>query len=104
MLLGLEFVSTIPKTGIPKRLASFTAICSFITSTTNRAAGKRVKSAIQEGLQERKNDKLELEASEAPVDKMKKSKAPSKVRTKRGIDESALNANVADKFLKGEKE
>ena len=41
---------------------------------------------------------------EVPVDKMKKSKAPSKVRTKRGIDESALNANVADKFLKGEKE
>ena len=65
---------------------------------------KTVVEAIQEGLQERKNDKLELEASEVPVDKMKKSKAPSKVRTKRGIDESALNANVADKFLKGEKE
>ena len=65
---------------------------------------KAVVEAIQEGLQERKNDKLELEASEVTVDKMKKSKAPSKVRTKRGIDESALNANVADKFLKGEKE
>jgi len=65
---------------------------------------KAVVEAIQEGLQERKNDKLELEASEVPVDKMKKSKATSKVRTKRGIDESALNANVADKFLKGEKE
>ncbi len=65
---------------------------------------KALVEAIQEGLQERKNDKLELEASEAPIEKSKKSKTLSKVRTKRGIDESALNANVADKFLKGEKE
>ena len=45
-VLGSEFVSTMPNTGMPSVRASFTAMCSFITSTTKRAAGKRLKSAI----------------------------------------------------------
>ena len=40
-------VSTIPNTGIPRRLASRTAICSFSTSTTKSALGRRVRSAIE---------------------------------------------------------
>ena len=47
MLLGSELVSTIPNTGIPRRLASRTAICSFSTSTTKSALGRRVRSAIE---------------------------------------------------------
>ena len=42
-----ELVSTIPNTGIPRRLASLTAMCSFITSTTKRATGRRAISAIE---------------------------------------------------------
>ena len=40
-------MSTIPKTGIPRRLASLTAMCSFITSITKSAEGRRVRSAIE---------------------------------------------------------
>ena len=47
MFVGSELVSTIPNTGIPKRLASRTAIFSFITSITNKADGRRVRSAIE---------------------------------------------------------
>ena len=44
MFVGSELVSTIPNTGIPKRLASRTAIFSFITSITNKADGRLDKS------------------------------------------------------------
>ncbi len=64
---------------------------------------KAVTDAIQEGLQERKNDKMEAEAEAVPTEK-KERKTPAKTRARRNIDESALNANVADKFLKEEKE
>ena len=64
---------------------------------------KAVTDAIQEGLQERKNDKMEAEAEAIPTEK-KERKTPTKTRARRNIDESALNANVADKFLKEEKE
>mgnify|MGYP003585367936 FL=1 len=64
---------------------------------------KAVTDAIQEGLQERKNDKMEAEAEAIPTEK-KERKTPAKTRARRNIDESALNANVADKFLKEEKE
>ena len=37
----------VSNTGIPKRLASRTAIFSFITSITNKADGRRVRSAIE---------------------------------------------------------
>ena len=43
---GLEFVSTIPNTGMPRRLASLTAMFSFITSTTKSAEGRRLRSAM----------------------------------------------------------
>ena len=63
-----------------------------------------IVAAIQEGLQERKNDKIEMESAEGSLEGGKKSKSPTKVRAKRGVDESVLNANIADKFLKEEKE
>ena len=43
------------------------------------------------------------EAVAIPTEK-KERKTPTKTRARRNIDESALNANVADKFLKEEKE
>lgn len=55
--------------------------------------------AIEEGLQERKADKVEAEESEGPVQKDKKPRVPKKERTKKE-DEEALNANVALKFIK----
>ena len=45
-ILGFELVSTIANTGIFNRLASLTAMYSFEMSTTKRAAGRRVRSAI----------------------------------------------------------
>ena len=74
MFLGSELVSTIAKTGIPRRLASFTAMFSFITSTTKRALGRRVRSAIEprffssfaaiaEGVEERKVEKADEKAA-----------------------------------------
>lgn len=57
--------------------------------------------AIQEGLEERKVEKIDTEVSEAPVMKDKKSRITKRPRTQRE-DEEALNANVAKKFIKEE--
>lgn len=57
--------------------------------------------AIEEGLAERKADKIESEESEAPAQREKKARAPKKERAKKE-DEEALNANVASKFIKEE--
>ena len=60
-----------------------------------------VVTAIQEGLDERKVEKVDAEAAEAPVVKEKKSRVAKKPRTHKEDDE-ALNANVAKKFIKEE--
>ena len=58
--------------------------------------------AIEEGLQERKAEKVEAEESEVPaVKKEKKSVRRERVKKE---DEEALNANVADKFVEKEEE
>ncbi len=57
--------------------------------------------AIQEGLEERKVEKIDTEAAEAPVSKDKKSRITKKPRTQKEDDE-ALNANVIKKFVKEE--
>ncbi|MBP1676408.1 MAG: ribosomal protein [Bacteroidetes bacterium] len=57
--------------------------------------------AIQEGLEERKVEKVDTEATEAPVMKEKKSRVNKRPRTQKE-DEEALNANVAKKFIKEE--
>ncbi|MFM2292350.1 MAG: hypothetical protein RIS29_2163 [Bacteroidota bacterium] len=57
--------------------------------------------AIQEGLEERKVEKVDTEAAEAPAAKEKKSRVAKKPRTQKE-DEEALNANVAKKFIKEE--
>jgi small subunit ribosomal protein S2 len=57
--------------------------------------------AIQEGLEERKVEKIDTEATEAPVVKEKKSRVSKRPRTQRE-DEEALNANVVKKFIKEE--
>ena len=57
--------------------------------------------AIQEGLEERKVEKVDTEAAEAPVAKEKKSRITKRPRTQKE-DEEALNANVAVKFIKEE--
>ncbi|MEI6554432.1 MAG: 30S ribosomal protein S2 [Paludibacter sp.] len=57
--------------------------------------------AIQEGLEERKVEKVDTEASEAPVVKEKKSRISKRPRTQKE-DEEALNLNVAKKFIKEE--
>lgn len=59
--------------------------------------------AIQEGLEERKIEKIDAEAAEAPDTKDRKSRISKKPRTQKE-DEAALNANVAQKFIKGEEE
>jgi small subunit ribosomal protein S2 len=58
--------------------------------------------AIQEGLEERKVEKIDNEASEAPVEKEKKSRINKRPRTQKEDDE-ALNLNVAKKFIIEEK-
>jgi small subunit ribosomal protein S2 len=55
--------------------------------------------AIQEGLEERKVEKIDTEASEAPAVKEKKSRITKRPRTQKE-DEEALNANVVTKFIK----
>lgn len=55
--------------------------------------------AMEEGLNERKAEKIETEASEAPAQKEKRTRLPKKARVQKE-DEEALNANVAEKFLK----
>lgn len=57
--------------------------------------------AIQEGLEERKVEKIDTEAAEAPAVKERKSKITKKPRTQKEDDE-ALNLNVAKKFIKEE--
>ena len=59
-------------------------------------------SAIQEGLEERKVEKVDTpEASEVPASKEKKSRITKRPRTQKE-DEEALNANVVKKFIKEE--
>ena len=56
--------------------------------------------AIAEGLEERKAEKVDVEAAEGEAPKKeRKTRAVKKERTKKEDDE-ALNANVADKFMK----
>lgn len=59
--------------------------------------------AIQEGLEERKVEKIDTEASEAPAVKEKKSRITKRPRTQKE-DEEALNANVVTKFIKEDEE
>jgi len=57
--------------------------------------------AIQEGLEERKVEKIDTEVSEVPATKDKKSRITKRPRTQKE-DEEALNANVVKKFIKEE--
>ncbi|HNX88536.1 MAG TPA: 30S ribosomal protein S2 [Paludibacteraceae bacterium] len=57
--------------------------------------------AIQEGLEERKIEKIDAEAAEAPEVKEKKSRVSKRPRTQKEDDE-ALKANVVKKFVKEE--
>jgi small subunit ribosomal protein S2 len=57
--------------------------------------------AIQEGLEERKVEKVDTEVAEVPVSKEKKSRITKRPRTQKE-DEEALNANVVKKFIKEE--
>jgi small subunit ribosomal protein S2 len=57
--------------------------------------------AMNEGLEERKIEKVDTEAAEAPVAKEKKSRITKRPRTQKEDDE-ALNANVVKKFIKEE--
>jgi len=57
--------------------------------------------AIQEGLEERKVEKVDAEAAEAPVVKERKHRVSKRPRTQKEDDE-ALNANILTKFVKEE--
>ncbi len=57
--------------------------------------------AIQEGLEERKVEKVDTETADAPDVKEKKSRITKRPRTQKE-DEEALNANVVTKFIKEE--
>jgi small subunit ribosomal protein S2 len=57
--------------------------------------------AIQEGLEERKVEKVDAEVSEAPAVKERKHRVAKRPRTQKE-DEEALNANIATKFIKEE--
>jgi len=57
--------------------------------------------AIQEGLEERKVEKVDSEVAEVPASKEKKSRITKRPRTQKE-DEEALNANVVKKFIKEE--
>ena len=57
--------------------------------------------AIQEGLEERKVEKIDTEVAEVPATKEKKSRITKRPRTQKE-DEEALNANVVKKFIKEE--
>jgi small subunit ribosomal protein S2 len=59
--------------------------------------------SIEEGLQERKADKIEAESSEESSKKEKKDRPAKKPRIQKE-EEEAINANVASKFLKEDKE
>lgn len=56
--------------------------------------------AIQEGIEERKVEKIDTEAADAPEVKEKKTRVSKRSRTQK--DEEALKANVVDKFTKDE--
>ena len=58
---------------------------------------KTIVEAIAEGLQERKIEKEETETSDAPAQREKKRIKKERVEKS---DEDALNANIAEKFLK----
>lgn len=57
--------------------------------------------AIQEGLEERKVEKVDAEVAEAPVVKERKHRVSKRPRTLKE-DEDALNANISTKFTKEE--
>ena len=57
--------------------------------------------AINEGLEERKAEKVEVATEEGAEKKVKKARIAKKTRTKKE-DEEALNANIADKFIKSD--
>ncbi|MFV0472056.1 MAG: 30S ribosomal protein S2 [Paludibacteraceae bacterium] len=59
--------------------------------------------AIQEGLEERKIEKIDAEAAEAPESKERKTRISKKSRTQKE-DDDALNANIAKKFIKEEED
>ncbi len=59
--------------------------------------------AIQEGLEERKVEKVDSDAAEAPVVKERKSRVSKRPRTQKEDDE-ALNANIVKKFVKEDEE
>ncbi|MDX9918567.1 MAG: 30S ribosomal protein S2 [Paludibacter sp.] len=59
--------------------------------------------AMQEGLEERKVEKVDTEASEVPVAKERKSRVAKRPRTQKA-DEEALNANVLKKVVKEDEE
>ncbi len=59
--------------------------------------------AIQEGLEERKIEKVDAEAAEAPETKERKSRVSKRPRTKKE-DEDALKANMVKKFVKDDEE
>ncbi|MDR1585692.1 MAG: 30S ribosomal protein S2 [Prevotellaceae bacterium] len=59
--------------------------------------------AIQEGLDDRKVEKVDTETAETPVAKEKKSRITKRPRTQKE-DEEALKAKVADKFISKEDE
>lgn len=60
-----------------------------------------VCAAIQEGMEERKVEKIDTEAAEAPETKERKSRVSKRPRTQKE-DEDALKANVVQKFAKEE--
>lgn len=60
-----------------------------------------VCSAIQEGIEERKVEKIDVEAAEAPETKERKTRVSKRPRTQKE-DEDALKANVVEKFAKEE--
>jgi small subunit ribosomal protein S2 len=62
-----------------------------------------VCAGIQEGLEERKIEKVDSEASEAPETKERRSRVSKRPRTQKEDDE-AMKANVVEKFAKKEEE
>lgn len=57
--------------------------------------------AVQEGLEERKIEKIDAEAAEAPETKERKSRVSKRPRTQKE-DDDAMKANVVTKFVKEE--
>ena len=58
--------------------------------------------AMNEGLQERKAEKIDAEAAEEAPKRERKAKAAVKKERTKKEDDDALNANVAGKFAKDE--